>query len=83
MRNPLTSAILLFIRVYQQAISPLLGPRCRFHPTCSCYAADAIGRYGVVKGGALSLRRLAKCHPLNPGGYDPIPDSPPADTRHG
>ena len=62
------------IRLYQLLLSPLLGPRCRFHPSCSHYAVEAIQRHGPVKGGYLSLRRVARCHPLNPGGYDPVPD---------
>jgi putative membrane protein insertion efficiency factor len=62
------------IRAYQRLISPLLGPRCRFHPSCSQYALEAIERHGPVKGGWLALRRIARCHPLNPGGHDPVPD---------
>ena len=62
------------IRAYQRLISPLLGPRCRFHPSCSQYALVAIERHGVVKGGWLALRRIARCHPLHPGGHDPVPD---------
>jgi len=66
--------ILVVIRGYQRLISPLLGPRCRFHPTCSQYALESIERYGVMRGGALAVRRITRCHPLNPGGYDPVPD---------
>jgi putative membrane protein insertion efficiency factor len=62
------------IRGYQLIISPLLGPRCRFYPSCSCYAHSAIERYGVWRGGWLGLRRLLRCHPFNQGGYDPVPD---------
>ncbi len=62
------------IRAYQRFISPLLGPRCRFHPSCSQYALVAIERHGVVKGGWLALRRIVRCHPLHPGGHDPVPD---------
>jgi len=67
--------------MYQRYISPLLGPRCRFHPTCSAYAREAIDRYGLRRGGWLSLRRLARCHPFAPGGYDPVPDHPAASRR--
>jgi putative membrane protein insertion efficiency factor len=61
------------IKLYQYIVSPLLGPRCRFHPTCSNYAVEAINQYGVLKGGYLSVRRIIKCHPLNEGGCDPVP----------
>jgi len=62
-----------FIRGYQRFISPLLGSNCRFHPTCSCYANEAIERFGVIKGGWLAGKRILKCHPLNEGGDDPVP----------
>ncbi|MRS13238.1 MAG: membrane protein insertion efficiency factor YidD [Actinobacteria bacterium] len=61
------------IRVYQRLVSPLLPPSCRFTPTCSHYALEAIGRYGLFKGGWMSLKRIGRCHPWNPGGYDPVP----------
>lgn len=61
------------IRGYQLLVSPLLPPRCRFHPTCSEYAKEAVLRYGVLKGGYMGVRRIAKCHPWHPGGYDPLP----------
>ncbi|MGQ9659418.1 MAG: membrane protein insertion efficiency factor YidD [Thermochromatium sp.] len=62
------------IRVYQYLISPLLGPRCRFYPTCSQYAVEAIEIHGIVLGGYLALRRLLRCHPWHPGGIDPVPE---------
>jgi putative membrane protein insertion efficiency factor len=62
------------IKLYQILISPLLGPNCRFHPTCSHYAIEAIARHGVLKGGYLSVRRLIKCQPLHEGGFDPVPE---------
>lgn len=65
--------ILGLIRLYQLLLSPLLGANCRFEPTCSVYATEAIKRYGVIKGGYLSFRRLIKCHPFHEGGYDPVP----------
>lgn len=61
------------IRVYQYLISPLLGPRCRFYPSCSHYAVEALQRHGPLRGGWLAARRILRCHPLNPGGYDPVP----------
>ncbi len=62
------------IRIYQLAVSPMLGPRCRFHPSCSCYAHTAIDRHGVVRGSWLGAKRLLRCHPFSEGGYDPVPD---------
>ena len=64
------------IRVYQRALSPLLPPACRFQPTCSEYAAEAIGRFGLMRGGLLSASRLCRCHPFHPGGWDPVPAVP-------
>jgi putative membrane protein insertion efficiency factor len=61
------------IRIYQLAISPLLGPRCRFHPTCSDYAREAVMRHGVLRGVWLGARRVGRCHPWHPGGIDPVP----------
>ena len=63
------------IKLYQILISPLLGPNCRFHPTCSHYAIEAIAKHGVIRGGYLSVRRLIKCHPLHEGGLDPVPET--------
>jgi uncharacterized protein len=63
------------IRRYQRWISPLLPPSCRFSPSCSEYAAGAVERFGLVHGGWLALRRLLRCHPFHPGGYDPVPDA--------
>jgi putative membrane protein insertion efficiency factor len=65
--------LILPIRFYRRVISPLLPPRCRFHPTCSQYAIEAIEKHGVFRGGWLAVRRIARCHPLHPGGYDPVP----------
>jgi uncharacterized protein len=63
----------ILIRLYQWTVSPLLGPACRFHPTCSQYALEAIRRFGVLRGGWLATRRIGRCHPWHPGGYDPVP----------
>ena len=65
----------LVIRLYQLFIAPLLGPRCRFHPSCSAYAAEAITRHGALAGVWLAVKRLARCHPWGDGGYDPVPES--------
>ncbi len=64
---------LVLIRGYQLTLSPFIGNQCRFHPTCSHYAAEAIERHGVVRGTWLATRRLARCHPFHPGGLDPVP----------
>jgi len=69
----LTIVLLACIRLYQFFISPLLGNRCRFYPTCSAYAYQAIARYGTLKGVFLAVKRILKCHPFHPGGFDPVP----------
>lgn len=61
------------IKLYQSIISPLIGPRCRFYPTCSEYAVQAIQSYGILQGAWLTIKRLSKCHPFHPGGIDTIP----------
>ncbi len=66
--------LILIIRGYQIVLSPLMGPHCRFYPSCSCYAQTALQRYGVIKGGWLGLRRILRCHPWHPGGVDPVPE---------
>jgi len=60
------------IGFYRHYISPLRGPTCRFYPSCSAYAQEAIEKYGTIKGGWLAVRRVLRCHPFNPGGYDPV-----------
>jgi putative membrane protein insertion efficiency factor len=68
-------ALALFVlRAYKRLISPLLPPACRFYPSCSEYAAQAIAKHGVLRGGILAARRLVKCNPLHPGGFDPVPE---------
>lgn len=61
------------VRAYQLILSPVLPPSCRFTPSCSAYAHEALSRHGAVRGSWLAARRLARCHPWNPGGYDPVP----------
>lgn len=75
-RSPVRRALLAAIGFYSRAISPALPPRCRFYPTCSAYAAEAIETHGALRGTGLALRRLAKCAPWHPGGVDPVPGVP-------
>jgi len=69
------------VRCYRYAISPFLAPSCRFHPTCSEYAISAFGRYGVIYGGWLTVKRLSKCHPFHEGGFDPLPEKKPVHNK--
>lgn len=64
---------LLMIKLYQRVISPIFPPSCRFTPTCSNYGYEAVEKYGVLKGGWMAIKRIGRCHPLNKGGYDPVP----------
>lgn len=72
-RNALKGSLLLLIRIYQITISPVLGPACRFEPTCSEYAYQAISSHGWMRGSLLAIKRILRCHPFNPGGVDPVP----------
>ncbi len=74
--------VLFFIGLYQRTLSRALGPRCRFEPSCSRYAAACLSGHGLVRGGLLSIVRVCKCHPFHPGGYDP-PPPPPLRSRAG
>ncbi|MCL1846479.1 MAG: membrane protein insertion efficiency factor YidD [Coriobacteriia bacterium] len=65
--------VVFCITIYRNSISPLLPPSCRYIPTCSEYALTALQRYGLIKGGWMSIRRIMRCHPWHPGGYDPVP----------
>lgn len=80
--SPGSWLLITLIRVYQHILSPLLGPRCRFQPTCSEYSIEALGRFGVVKGCWLTVKRVLKCHPLNSGGDDPVPPKPDDNREH-
>jgi putative membrane protein insertion efficiency factor len=67
------TALVMFIRGYQLWISPLLPASCRYYPTCSSYAIEAIEKHGALSGSWLAVRRIARCHPFRPGGFDPVP----------
>ena len=73
-------AVIALLRGYKLFISPLLPPACRFEPTCSVYAVEAVELHGVLRGGWMALRRLMRCHPFHKGGYDPVPI--PTDECH-
>jgi uncharacterized protein len=70
-------ALVLLVRVYQRLVSPLLPPACRFYPSCSAYAIQALERHGALRGSLLAIRRLGRCHPFHPGGIDPVPEVTP------
>lgn len=71
--GPLTLILRAVIRLYQKALSPSMGKNCRYVPTCSQYALEAIGRFGALRGTWMGVKRIARCHPLAEGGYDPVP----------
>jgi putative membrane protein insertion efficiency factor len=71
--------LLIPIRFYRAFIGPVLGPRCRFTPSCSAYGMEAIARHGAIRGIGLTIRRIGRCHPFHPGGFDPVP---PPRGRH-
>lgn len=73
--------LILAIRAYQYTLSPMLGTRCRFEPSCSRYAIEALTEHGLLKGSWLAARRIVRCHPFHPGGYDPVPQH--LEHRHG
>jgi uncharacterized protein len=70
------------IRVYQWTLSPLIGPACRFYPSCSQYALQSVLRFGLLHGSWLSVKRLGRCHPWHPGGFDPVPPARPHVCTH-
>lgn len=72
--------LILLLRLYRVAISPWLGPNCRFDPSCSAYAIEALSVHGIVKGTGLAAKRIARCHPWGSSGYDPVP--PQADDEN-
>lgn len=77
--------LVLFVRGYQVALSPLLPAACRYHPTCSQYAIEALEKHGALRGSWLAMKRIARCHPFRPGGFDPVPEptSPESSRRDG
>ncbi len=76
------SLLLLLLRAYKLGISPLLGQHCRFYPSCSEYAQQAIASHGALRGSLLAGKRLCKCHPWHPGGFDPVPTSHSSSCEH-
>lgn len=75
--------LILFVRAYQVALSPLLPAACRYHPTCSHYAVEALEKHGALRGGWLAVKRIARCHPFRAGGSDPVPEPPSASPSDG
>lgn len=74
--------LMLIIKGYKTLISPFIPPSCRFQPTCSTYAYEALQKFGAIKGSWLAIRRISRCHPFNPGGHDPVPDKFPGWHKH-
>ncbi len=75
--------LIFVVRGYQVLLSPLLPPACRYTPSCSHYAIDALQKHGAIRGSWLAAKRIARCHPFHPGGYDPVPDPPARSPRDG
>ena len=81
MNRLLVYPLVALVRLYQLTVSPLLGPRCRFYPSCSAYAIVALERHGAAAGLWLSIRRLGRCHPWHAGGHDPVPERAARSAR--
>lgn len=71
----MSKLVTFLLRAYRYVLSPFLGNRCRFHPSCSSYTEEAVLRFGVLRGGWLGIKRIGRCHPFHPGGFDPVPGS--------
>ena len=82
LRSLIIAIPLLIIRIYQIFLSPLIGQTCRFHPTCSYYAISALKQHGLLIGSWLSVKRILKCHPMHPGGLDPVPTKNDKTKNH-
>ena len=82
MKSPLQWIFIAIVRLYQLVLSPILGPRCRFQPTCSSYAIDAIKLHGGLKGGWLAIKRITRCHPWGGHGFDPVPGMKMTGVEH-
>ena len=74
-KDPLARLLSLPVQAYRLVVSPLLGPNCRYYPSCSAYALDALAAHGALRGSWLAVKRVCRCHPWHPGGYDPVPAS--------
>ncbi|MBR2674543.1 MAG: membrane protein insertion efficiency factor YidD [Mogibacterium sp.] len=72
-KNIFQKILIIMVRVYQSGISPYLGAHCRYEPTCSAYFIEAVEKYGALRGSLMGIRRILRCHPGRPGGYDPVP----------
>ena len=73
MSSPAAAVLQGLVHVYRYTLSPLLGPKCRYYPTCSAYALEALAQHGAMRGSWLSVKRICRCHPWHEGGYDPVP----------
>ncbi|WP_407642520.1 membrane protein insertion efficiency factor YidD [Actinomadura craniellae] len=81
--TPAAQVFILVVRGYRRFLSPLLGQQCRFQPTCSAYSLEALQEYGALRGGWLTVRRIGRCHPFHPGGFDPVPPRESAPSSPG
>jgi len=72
-RSVMRRLLIFFVRAYQTVLSPMLPPSCRYYPSCSAYAIEALEKHGALRGSWLAVRRITRCHPFRPGGFDPVP----------